>query len=82
MKFISENLSFPSFGGELQELSACFRISASQRVSQVAILELVCLVRFCDLAATKNILQEKKVTAPCTVTLVWGFGGSPHKLLG
>lgn len=26
-----------------------------------------------------NILQEKHVTAPCTVTLIWGVGGAPHK---
>ena len=33
-------------------------------------------------AATKNILQEKNVRAPCTVTLLWGLGGAPHKQLG
>eukprot|EP00434_Breviolum_minutum_P008440 symbB.v1.2.007446.t1/scaffold445.1/size204899/9 len=26
-----------------------------------------------------NILQEKNVRAPCTVTLLWGLGGAPHK---
>ena len=39
-------------------------------------------IRVRDFAATKNILQEKNVRAPCTVTLLWGLGGAPHKQLG